>query len=130
MPAATRPRPDLATDLVSAFLFLLLSAVGGWFAFVSLAFRHWGDQDTGPEPYDWTPILTVGALALWLLAVTALAWRRRLRVTAVLHGLLLTAVLLTGGANHAYQHRHDNDPRPEPLPSNHQPCFSGSGRCN
>ncbi|BFV58833.1 hypothetical protein KCMC57_up39370 [Kitasatospora sp. CMC57] len=131
MPTASHhPRPALGTDLATAFGLLALTAAGGWYAFLLLAFRNWGGQEVGPQPYDWTPILTIGALALWLLAVTALAWRGRLRVTAVLHGLLLTGVLLTGAANYTYQHRHDNEQRPEPLPSNYQPCFSGSGRCN
>ncbi|MER5862603.1 DUF6234 family protein [Kitasatospora sp. NPDC002040] len=142
MPAAERPRPDLATDLVSAFLLLLLSVGGAFYAGLTLGLRAWAASSSGvkptgssalpppPPPYDWVPVLTVGALALWLLLVTGFAWYGRLRVTAVLHGLLLAAVLLLVGVAQVQEQRNTPPPKPAPLPSDYHPCFSGSGRCN
>ncbi len=138
MPAVNRPRPDRRSDLVSAFALLLLS-VGGWlFVLLLLGLRAWASSSNqarpagapapAPPPYDWMPMLSIGGLVLWMLLVTGFAWYGGRRVTATVQGLLLAVVLLFTGAGYAAEHR--TAPEPEPLPSNYQPCYSGSGRCN
>ncbi|MFD7643200.1 DUF6234 family protein [Kitasatospora sp. NPDC059795] len=97
------------------------AAVGTWL-FLYVGLSAWASG--GRETVDGLTVLFCFAALPAVFAAPA-GWRRYW-VTAVVHGLLALAVLAPAVAGYAYDHRHDGDHRPEPLPSDYRPCFSGS----
>jgi hypothetical protein len=71
----------------------------------------------------------LGGFALAALVVAVLAGRRRLWITATVHGLLVAALAVGALAAHASDVRDRERLRPHSLPSGHLPCHSGSGNC-
>jgi len=115
-------RQSLFTDILAAIGLLCLTAVAGIWAFLYAGMSGWASNgEEGPNPL--TVLFCYSALPV---AITALAGWRRYWVTAVLHGLLALAVLALGAVWYTYEHRHDDDYRPGPLPSGYHPCYSGS----
>lgn len=136
-------RPGLLADAALAVALAVLVGVGGACTALYLGLRAWAGADAAAlapandrpphpaaPPYDWTPVVLFWVFVLALLLITVLSARGRLRITPVLHGLLLAALLLGGSAGYAYQHRHDGDYKPRPLPSDYHPCYSGSNDCD
>ncbi|KJK58713.1 hypothetical protein UK12_08410 [Saccharothrix sp. ST-888] len=88
------------------------------------------DSTPRPEPSRaplWWILAALVALVL-LLGVGAAV--RRYRIAAAVQ-FVLAAVLVMGGlGTYAYEHRHDGERKPQPLPANYRPCYSGSNTCN